>query len=113
MGSRQFLPVKVNAAGVMPVIFASTLLILPWFFFNILYTVSEGSLTWAGDMASLFQNHRSWFYNIVYIAMIYVFTYFWVAITFNPKEIADNLKDHGSFRASGPASAPRTTWSAC
>jgi preprotein translocase subunit SecY len=97
MGSRQFLPVKVNAAGVMPVIFASTLLILPWFFFNILYTVSEGSLTWAGDMASLFQNHRSWFYNIVYIAMIYVFTYFWVAITFNPKEIADNLKDHGSF----------------
>ena len=48
-------------------------------------------------MASLFQNHRSWFYNMVYIAMIYVFTYFWVAITFNPKEIADNLKDHGSF----------------
>ncbi|HSQ58338.1 MAG TPA: preprotein translocase subunit SecY [Gemmata sp.] len=97
MGSRQFLPVKVNAAGVMPVIFASTLLILPWFLFNVLYNLSEGSLTWAGDLAHLFQDHRSWFYNMAYIAMIYVFTYFWVAITFNPKEIADNLKDHGSF----------------
>jgi preprotein translocase subunit SecY len=65
--------------------------------FNILYTLSEGKLEWAGSLSSLFQNHRSWVYNIMYIAMIYVFTYFWVAITFNPKEIADNLKDHGSF----------------
>lgn len=96
-GTRQFLPMKVNAAGVMPVIFASTLLILPWFVFNILYTLSDGKLEWAGTLSSLFQNHRSWVYNIMYIAMIYVFTYFWVAITFNPKEIADNLKDHGSF----------------
>ena len=45
----------------------------------------------------LFQNPRSWLYNVMYIAMIYVFCYFWVAIQFNPKEIADNLKDHGSF----------------
>lgn len=94
-GTRQFLPMKVNAAGVMPVIFASTLLILPWFVFNILYQFTN--LEWAGSLASLFQNHRSWVYNMMYIAMIYVFTYFWVAITFNPKEIADNLKDHGSF----------------
>ncbi len=96
-GTRQFLPMKVNAAGVMPVIFASTLLILPWFIFNILYTLSDGQLGWAGKLSSLFQNHTSWLYNVMYIAMIYVFTYFWVAITFNPKEIADNLKDHGSF----------------
>lgn len=94
-GTRQFLPMKVNAAGVMPVIFASTLLILPWFVFNILYQLTN--LEWAGSLAGLFQNHRSWVYNMMYIAMIYVFTYFWVAITFNPKEIADNLKDHGSF----------------
>jgi preprotein translocase subunit SecY len=96
-GTRQFLPMKVNAAGVMPVIFASTLLILPWFVFNILYSLSDGTLAWAGAMSNLFQDHRSWVYNVMYIAMIYVFTYFWVAITFNPKEIADNLKDHGSF----------------
>ncbi len=96
-GTRQFLPVKVNAAGVMPVIFASTLLILPWFFFNLLYSLSDGQLSWAGTLSNTFQNHTGWLYNILYIVLIYVFTYFWVAITFNPKEIADNLKDHGSF----------------
>src|SRR3954463_1126090 len=47
-GTRQFLPMKVNAAGVMPVIFASTLLILPYFLFNALYSMSEGSIGWAG-----------------------------------------------------------------
>jgi preprotein translocase subunit SecY len=96
-GTRQFLPMKVNAAGVMPVIFASTLLILPYFFFSVIDSVSGGEVSWARSLAQLFQNHRSWVYNIMYIGMIYVFTYFWVAITFNPKEIADNLKDHGSF----------------
>jgi preprotein translocase subunit SecY len=96
-GTRNYLPMKVNAAGVMPVIFASTLLILPWFVFNIIYTASDGELGWAGSLSNVFQNHRGWVYNIMYVVMIYVFTYFWVAITFNPKEIADNLKDHGSF----------------
>jgi preprotein translocase subunit SecY len=96
-GTRQFLPMKVNAAGVMPVIFASTLLILPYFFFSLIDSVSGGEVEWARSLANLFQNHRSWVYNLMYVAMIYVFTYFWVAITFNPKEIADNLKDHGSF----------------
>jgi len=94
-GTKQFLPMKVNAAGVMPVIFASTLLILPWFFFNIISTVTDAA--WAHSLAQTFQNHTSWLYNVMYIVMIYVFCYFWVAITFNPKEIADNLKDYGSF----------------
>lgn len=94
-GTRQFLPMKVNAAGVMPVIFASTLLILPWFLFNLIGQVTEAG--WAISLAQTFQNHRGWLYNILYIVMIYVFCYFWVAITFNPKEIADNLKDYGSF----------------
>ncbi|HJZ57558.1 MAG TPA: SecY family transport protein, partial [Gemmataceae bacterium] len=94
-GTRQFLPMKVNAAGVMPVIFASTLLILPGFLFSITYQVTEAE--WAHSLAQVFQNHRTWVYNVMYIGMIYVFTYFWVAIQFNPKEIADNLKDHGSF----------------
>jgi preprotein translocase subunit SecY len=86
---------KVNAAGVMPVIFASTLLILPWFLFSIIGNLTDAS--WAVSLANTFQNHRGWLYNILYVVMIYVFCYFWVAITFNPKEIADNLKDYGSF----------------
>lgn len=94
-GTRQFLPMKVNAAGVMPVIFASTLLILPTFLFQMIRNMSDAD--WAESLYSTFANHRSWAYNILYIGMIYVFCYFWVAITFNPKEIADNLKDYGSF----------------
>ncbi len=96
-GTRHFLPMRVNAAGVMPVIFASTLLILPYVIFSAIDSISGGEAGWARTLARLFQDHRSWVYNIMYIAMIYLFTYFWVAITFNPKEIADNLKDHGSF----------------
>jgi preprotein translocase subunit SecY len=94
-GTRQFLPMKVNAAGVMPVIFASTLLILPAVILNVISSATDSSS--AANLANLFQNPRSWLYNIMYIVMIYVFCYFWVAIQFNPKEIADNLKDHGSF----------------
>jgi len=94
-GTRQFLPMKVNAAGVMPVIFASTLLILPGFIFNTIASVTDAD--WARTVGQAFQDHRGWLYNVLYVVMIYVFCYFWVAITFNPKEIADNLKDYGSF----------------
>ena len=95
-GTRQFLPMKVNAAGVMPVIFASTLLILPGFLFKIIASLNPEAL-WAGNVADIFMSSRGWLYNVLYIALIYLFCYFWVAITFNPKEIADNLKDYGSF----------------
>jgi preprotein translocase subunit SecY len=95
-GTRQFLPMKVNAAGVMPVIFASTLLILPGFLFSIIASLNPES-RWPAELADVFQRQDSWLYNILYIVLIYVFCYFWVAITFNPKEIADNLKDYGSF----------------
>lgn len=95
-GTRNYLPMKVNAAGVMPVIFASTLLILPGFIFNTIYQLAPDA-TWAGEIGSLFMGSRGWLYNVLYIVMIYVFCYFWVAITFNPKEVADGLKDNGSF----------------
>ena len=95
-GTRNYLPMKVNAAGVMPVIFASTLLILPGFIFNTIYQLAPEA-SWAGELGSLFMGSRGWLYNVLYIVMIYVFCYFWVAITFNPKEVADGLKDNGSF----------------
>jgi preprotein translocase subunit SecY len=95
-GTRNYLPMKVNAAGVMPVIFASTLLILPSFLFQVIHSWSPDQL-WAADIANIFSRGSGWIYNICYVILIYVFCYFWVAITFNPKEIADNLKDHGSF----------------
>jgi preprotein translocase subunit SecY len=93
-GTRQFLPLKVNQAGVMPVIFASSLLILPAFLFRIL---AERGFGWAQSPANNFQRNSGFVYNMLYIGLIYFFCYFWTAITFNPKDMANNLKDYGSF----------------
>ncbi|QEH32198.1 Protein translocase subunit SecY [Aquisphaera giovannonii] len=106
-GTRQFLPLKVNQAGVMPIIFASSLLIFPSIVFKSLANMTAG---WRGDtwtvgssFAGLFQEladgftRQSYIYTICFIMLIYFFSYFWTAITFNPKDMADNLKDYGSF----------------
>ena len=93
-GTRQFLPLRVNQAGVMPVIFASSLLMLPMFLFMGLANATQSS--WARTLQDVFQR-QGWFYNLFYIALIYFFCYFWTAIQFNPKELANNLKDSGSF----------------
>jgi preprotein translocase subunit SecY len=93
-GTRQFLPLRVNQAGVMPVIFASSLLMLPMFFFQWLYNTFQWD--WAGFFRNAFER-QGYIYNIFYIVLIFFFCYFWTAITFNPKEMADNLKDYGSF----------------
>jgi preprotein translocase subunit SecY len=93
-GTRQFLPLKVNQAGVMPVIFASSLLMLPMFLFNVLAKSTNWS--WANWMHDHFQR-QGYVYNLFYIALIYFFCYFWTSVLFNPKDMANNLKDYGSF----------------
>jgi preprotein translocase subunit SecY len=93
-GTRQFLPLKVNQAGVMPVIFASSLLVLPAFVFDAVWR-STGA-EWAGWLTDVFAR-QGYMYTVLFIAMIYVFCYFWTAIIFNPKDMANNLKDYGSF----------------
>ncbi len=91
-GTRQFLPLRVNQAGVMPIIFASSLLLFPTALFNMLR--GYGSIwDW---FYTIFQD-RGYVYNIFYVLLIYFFCYFWTAITFNPKDMADNLKNYGSF----------------
>jgi preprotein translocase subunit SecY len=92
-GTRNYLPLKVNQAGVMPVIFASSLLMIPRMLFGLL---ASAGFVWAGSVVSAF-DRQGYMYIVMYIAMIYFFCYFWTAITFNPKEMANNLKDHGSF----------------
>jgi preprotein translocase subunit SecY len=98
-GTRQYLPLKVNQAGVMPIIFASSLLMFPLIILQNLQNVqwSDGYfkdfINWAHEVF-----HRGGFiYNILYLMMIYFFCYFWTAITFNPKDMAENLKNFGSF----------------
>ncbi|MFM8218939.1 MAG: preprotein translocase subunit SecY [Planctomycetaceae bacterium] len=94
-GTRQFLPLKVNQAGVMPIIFASSLLMFPTLLFRWLSSVwPEG---WFSRLFNAFSGERGLVYNLLFVALIFFFCYFWTAITFNPKEIANNLKDYGSF----------------
>jgi preprotein translocase subunit SecY len=93
-GTRQFLPLRVNQAGVMPVIFASSLLLIPMFFFKLMSRNFQW--TWAYWLEGAFER-QGYIYNIFYILLIYFFCYFWTAITFNPKDMANNLKDYGSF----------------
>jgi preprotein translocase subunit SecY len=93
-GTRQFLPLKVNQAGVMPVIFAGSLLMLPMLVVTTL--VRQTDWRWVLLLNESFMR-QGFIYNVFYIALIYFFCYFWTAITFNPKKMADNLKDYGSF----------------
>jgi preprotein translocase subunit SecY len=118
-GTKQYLPLKVNQAGVMPIIFASSLLMFPYFILN---GLKQATQTWTipkkiGDVvqpmtlldqikyglgsffdagSDAFQSH-GYVYTLFYIVLIYFFCYFWTAITFNPKDMAENLKDYGSF----------------
>jgi preprotein translocase subunit SecY len=93
-GTRQFLPLKVNQAGVMPVIFAGSLLMLPMLLITSLVRTTDWR--WVLLLNESFMR-QGFVYNVLYIALIYFFCYFWTAITFNPKKMADNLKDYGSF----------------
>lgn len=105
-GGRQYLPLRLNQSGVMPIIFASSLLMLPAFFFGMIAssmaTSEAGTFgsrvgMFAGELQSMFGSGTSFVYNLCYVILIYFFAYFWTAITFNPKEMADNLKDFGTF----------------
>jgi preprotein translocase subunit SecY len=104
-GNRQYLPLRLNQSGVMPIIFASSLLMLPALLFGMLHTLvvrfEGGAWEWIGyrlnELQAMFSQGTSFIYNLTYVALIYFFSYFWMAITFNPKEIAENLKDFGTF----------------
>jgi preprotein translocase subunit SecY len=95
-GTRQYLPLRVNQAGVMPIIFASSLLLFPQLIFQYLSNAFPTSDVLRA-LHDSFMRGQSYLYNLCYIALIYFFCYFWTAITFNPKEMADNLKNFGSF----------------
>lgn len=91
---RQYLPLRVNQAGVIPVIFASSLLIIPrWIMGSIAEKWPNGFTIEA--VAALQYGHTM--YLLVYVSLVFVFCYFWTALTFQPNEMANNLRDYGSF----------------
>ena len=93
-GQSSFLPLKVNYAGVMPVIFASAILMFPAQLLRTFGAAFEQD--WAIDLANVFAS-RGWFYYLVYGGLILVFSYFWVSIMFKPVQIADDLKKNGGY----------------
>ncbi len=92
-GQRQFIPLKVNASGVMPIIFAQALMILPTLLGQIWADTSDIAL----KITTIFQNPYSWQYNVVFGLLIIAFTFFYTAITVNPSSMADDLKRNGGF----------------
>ena len=95
-GTRQFLPLRVNQAGVMPIIFASSLLLFPQFLFGWAAHHWPEQI-WLVNIEQSFHRGDNFIYNLLYVILIYFFCYFWTAITFNPKDMSDNLKNYGSF----------------
>jgi preprotein translocase subunit SecY len=93
-GSSTYIPLKVNQAGIIPVIFASSLLYLPAMAVQFNQNSSSG---WITFVSRYFVNGDHPFYMITYFALIVFFTYFYVSITFNPHEVADNMKKYGGF----------------
>ena len=87
-GVRQYLPMKINAAGVMPIIFAQALMLFPMIFSR--FDATRG-------LAATFSDYTGVWYNIVFFILIVLFTFFYTAVTVNPTMMADNLKNNGGF----------------
>ena len=90
-GVRQYLPLKVNAANVMPIIFAQAIMFIP---ISLIGMFKGGEV---GPFWQAFMSHTSFWYNFVFAFMIIAFTYFYTAITINPTQMADDLKRNNGF----------------
>jgi len=93
-GKASFLPLKINTAGVIPPIFASSLILLPATFAT--FTKDVEGLEWLGDLSAIL-SPGAWLYMALFTGLIVFFCFFYTAIVFNPKDTADNLKKSGGF----------------
>ena len=89
-GARQFLPVKVNSAGVMPIIFAQAIMFLPTLF-------SFTNLESAQGVVKIFSDHSNAWYMVIYGVMVIAFTFLYTALIFNPKQMSEDLKRNNGF----------------
>ncbi|GAB3559522.1 preprotein translocase subunit SecY [Spirosoma fluminis] len=92
-GQRQYLPLKLNAAGVMPIIFAQALMFIPTYLAGLFAEKSD----FAAGVQNAFQSYTTWQYNVLFALLIIVFTFFYTAISVNPTQIADDMKRSGGF----------------
>ena len=109
-GQRSYLPLRVNHGGVMPIIFASSLMIFPSAILGWMANAAQNSTGWWGATTRFLSDSFAmgeYPYVFAYILMIYIFSYFWTTIQFNPEDMAKQLRDHGSF-IPGLRPGPRT-----
>ena len=92
-GARQFLPIKVNSAGVMPIIFAQAIMFLPTLF-NL---TNLGKTETGQGIQRIFTDHSNAWYMVIYSVVVIGFTFLYTALIFNPKQISDNLKQNNGF----------------
>ena len=90
-GARQYIPLKVNAANVMPIIFAQAIMFIP------ITLVGFSDAANASGLVRAFVDHTSFWYNVVFAVLIILFTYFYTAITINPTQMAEDMKRNNGF----------------
>jgi preprotein translocase subunit SecY len=94
-GQRHYLPLRVNHGGVMPIIFASSFMIFPPILIDQIVRFAPESAVLQRIRAAFGQD--AYTYNVLYVVLIFLFAYFWVTVQFQPREMAKNLRDSGSF----------------
>jgi preprotein translocase subunit SecY len=90
-GVREFIPLKVNAAGVMPIIFAQAIMFIP------ATAIGFATSDSASGFIRIFSDHTNGWYNVIYAVLVIVFTYFYTALIFNPTQMADEMKRNNGF----------------
>jgi len=96
-GSTTHIPLKINQAGVIPIIFAVSLVLLPSMVAGYLQTLDNQTVVSLAKFVSRLFDPSSLFYNLAYFLLVIGFTYFYTAVTFNPQKIAEEIKKHGGF----------------
>lgn len=95
-GVSTYIPLRLNQAGVIPIIFALSILLFPQMLGNFLVASSNGILASIGTAMNNFVSNQ-WFYGITYFILVLLFTYFYTAVTFDPKSMSENLQKNGAF----------------
>ncbi len=95
-GVSTYLPLRLNQAGVIPIIFALSILLFPQMIFNFFTASTHATLAHIGSLGNAFLAN-AWYYNSLYFLLVFVFTYFYTAVTFDPTMISENLQKSGAF----------------
>lgn len=96
-GVSTHLPLRVNQAGVIPIIFAMSIMLFPTMIANFMAKASNATLVSIADKITTYLSPNHWVYGALYFVLVVMFTYFYTAVTFDPKNVAENLQKQGGF----------------